>query len=295
MIGGEGSGTVTVEPELVEPREPATTRSPSTPEPTVVPSELIDDSEGAMPTTVLTTGSAGGPGVTVGSVGGLYPGHRVELGVTYVNPYSFPIAIDTVNVAATGTDRCSARYLRAARRLACVSLRVRRSTPPSKWDAPDRARRLSGRAVRGQRPGDGGAAVRSPLVLIAAAVATLVVLQPQAASAAWAATGSGNAPAGATYMHRAAAPTATQVGSSVNLSWAAVTLDEGTPATGYTVLRHSGIGVVTPICTTVEPTRSCTDTAPVQGAVQYGVVATFRSWTGQESPLTPFVSICCHR
>lgn len=104
MIGGEGSGTVTLEPELVEPREPATTRSPSTPEPTVVPSELIDDSEGAVP--------AGGPGVTVGSVGGLYPGHRVELGVTYVNPYSFPIAIDTVNVTATGTDRCSARYLR---------------------------------------------------------------------------------------------------------------------------------------------------------------------------------------
>ncbi len=114
MIGGEGSGAVTVEPELVEPREPATTRSPSTPEPTVVPSQLIDDSEGAPPTTVLATGSAGGPGVTVGSVGGLYPGHRVELGVTYVNPYSFPIAINTVNVAATGTDRCSARYLRAA-------------------------------------------------------------------------------------------------------------------------------------------------------------------------------------
>jgi len=130
--------------------------------------------------------------------------------------------------------------------------------------------------------------VRSPLALIAAAVATLVVLQPQAASAAWAATGSGNAPAAATSVHRAAAPTATQVGSSVNLSWAAVTLDEGTAATGYTVLRHSGIGVVTPICTTVEPTRSCTDTAPVQGAVQYGVVARFRSWTGQESPLTPF-------
>ena len=130
--------------------------------------------------------------------------------------------------------------------------------------------------------------MRSPLVLIGAAVATLLVLQPQAASAAWAATGSGNAPAGATYVHRAAAPTATQVGSSVSLSWAAVTLDEGTPATGYTVLRHSGLGVITPICTTVEPTRSCTDAAPVQGSVQYGVVARFRSWTGQESPLTPF-------
>jgi hypothetical protein len=113
MIGGEGSGTVTLEPELVQPREPATTSSPSTPESTVVPSELIDDSEGAVPTTVLTTGPAGRPGVTVGSARGLYPGHRVELGVTYVNPYSFPIAIDTVNVTATGTDHCSAQHLTA--------------------------------------------------------------------------------------------------------------------------------------------------------------------------------------
>ena len=35
----------------------------------------------------------------------------MELGITYVNPYSFPIAIDRVDVIATGTDRCSARYL----------------------------------------------------------------------------------------------------------------------------------------------------------------------------------------
>ena len=65
-----------------------------------------------MPTAVPTDdASAGRTGVSVGSVGGLYPGHRVALGVTYVNPYSFPIAIDAVNVTATGTDRCSARYL----------------------------------------------------------------------------------------------------------------------------------------------------------------------------------------
>jgi hypothetical protein len=31
--------------------------------------------------------------------------------VTYVNPYSFPIEIDTVSVTATGTDRCPARNL----------------------------------------------------------------------------------------------------------------------------------------------------------------------------------------
>jgi hypothetical protein len=130
--------------------------------------------------------------------------------------------------------------------------------------------------------------VRSPLALIGAIVAALVVLQPQAASAAWAAAGTGNGPAAATFVHRAEAPTATRVGSSVRLDWSAVTLDEGTAVTGYTVLRHTGQGGVTEICTTTEPTRSCTDSAPVQGAVQYGVVARFRSWAGQESPLTPF-------
>jgi Bacterial Ig-like domain len=131
--------------------------------------------------------------------------------------------------------------------------------------------------------------VRSPVALIAAAVATLVVLQPQTASAAWAATGSGSAPAAAASVQRAAAPTVTQVGgSSVRLDWAPVTLSEGTPATGYAVLRHTGAGVTSQVCTTVAPTRSCFDPAPVQGAVQYGVVATFGSWTGQESPLTAF-------
>ncbi len=54
------------------------------------------------------------------------------------------------------------------------------------------------------------------------------------------------------------------------------------------MLRHTGAGVTSQVCTTVEPTRSCFDPAPVQGAVQYGVVATFGPWSGQESPLTPF-------
>jgi len=131
--------------------------------------------------------------------------------------------------------------------------------------------------------------VRSPLALLGAAiVALLVVLQPQAASAVWAAAGTGTGSAAATFVHRAEAPTATPVGSSARLDWTAVTLDEGTAVTGYTVLRHTGQGGVTEICSTTEPTRTCTDSAPVQGTVQYGVVAEFRSWTGQESPLTPF-------
>jgi hypothetical protein len=123
---------------------------------------------------------------------------------------------------------------------------------------------------------------------LAIALVALVVLQPQAAFAAWAAAGTGNGSAAATFVQRAQAPTATRVGSSVQLDWSAATLDQGTPVTGYTVLRHTGQGASTEICTTTVPTRSCTDSAPVVGAVQYGVIATYRSWAGQESPLTPF-------
>jgi hypothetical protein len=129
--------------------------------------------------------------------------------------------------------------------------------------------------------------VRSPVALIGAALATLIVLQPQAASAAWAAAGTGNAPAAAGSVQRAAAPTVTQVAYAVRLDWAAVTLSEGTPATGYTVVRHAG-ATTTQVCTTVAPTRTCTDSAPVQGAAQYGVIAKYQSWSGQESPLTSF-------
>jgi large repetitive protein len=129
--------------------------------------------------------------------------------------------------------------------------------------------------------------VRSPVALIGAALATFMVLQPQAASAAWAAAGTGNAPAAAGSVQRAAAPTVTQVGAAVRLDWAAVTLSEGTPATGYTVVRHAG-AATTQVCTTVAPARTCTDSAPVPGAVQYGVIAKYQSWSGQESPLTSF-------
>jgi antitoxin (DNA-binding transcriptional repressor) of toxin-antitoxin stability system len=123
--------------------------------------------------------------------------------------------------------------------------------------------------------------------VLGTAVAALLVLQPQAASAAWAGAGTGNAPAAAGFVQRAAAPTVTQVASAVRLDWAAVTLSEGTPATDYTLVRHAG-ATTTQVCTTVAPTLTCTDSSPVQGNVQYGVVARFQSWTGQESPLTPF-------
>lgn len=103
-IGGDGSGTVTLEPTLVQ--VPGSTVAASAPEPAIAVGTGAVKAAGQAPNSSST-----GLGVDVGSVGGLYPGHRVEVGVTYVNPYSFPIAIATVRVHATGTTRCPARHL----------------------------------------------------------------------------------------------------------------------------------------------------------------------------------------
>jgi hypothetical protein len=97
------SGTVALEPTLVAPRH----QSPSAPEPMTMPRPIIDGPVGGG-SAVATPGKLG---VSVGSVGGLYPGHRVKLRVKYRNPYSFPIAIDSVKVRARGTLGCPARQL----------------------------------------------------------------------------------------------------------------------------------------------------------------------------------------
>ena len=46
---------------------------------------------------------------------------------------------------------------------------------------------------------------------------------------------------------------------------------------------------MTTVCTTTEPTRSCSDNAPTGGLQQYGVVAARGSWSGPESDLTSLV------
>jgi hypothetical protein len=81
-------------------------------EPAVTPRALIEaPGEGGS-----ANAASRKPGVRVGSVGGLYPGHRVALGVRYVNSYSFPFVIDTVRARTDGTSLCTARQLMRPRR-----------------------------------------------------------------------------------------------------------------------------------------------------------------------------------
>lgn len=95
------SGTQALAPTLVAPGHPSTT------EPAKMPRAVIELPGGGG----STNATHGRLGVRVGSVGGLYPGHRVKLGVRYVNPYSFPIVINSVTIRAHGTARCTARQL----------------------------------------------------------------------------------------------------------------------------------------------------------------------------------------
>ena len=95
------SGPQTLQPTLVAPGHPSTT----------VPAKMLRaviDVPGGGGSANATHGRLG---VRVGSVGGLYPGRRVKLGVRYVNPYSFPILINSVTVRVHGTARCTARQL----------------------------------------------------------------------------------------------------------------------------------------------------------------------------------------
>lgn len=100
-------GAVVLEPTLIEPYRPAASSTGSPADPAVGSESVAEKRVGGTP----TSGATGRLGVSLGSVGGLYPGHRVALGVRYVNPYSFPIAIDRVSVQASGTARCTARQL----------------------------------------------------------------------------------------------------------------------------------------------------------------------------------------
>jgi Bacterial Ig-like domain len=123
------------------------------------------------------------------------------------------------------------------------------------------------------------------LVLFVGVVAA-VLLQPSPASAAWQSEGQARVTATATQVEKATAPTVVSVGSTVDLTWAPVTLKTGQPATGYVVLRDVGPST-TEVCST-SGARSCTDVAPVAGAQTYRIRARFGPWTGPSSAGTTY-------
>ncbi len=121
----------------------------------------------------------------------------------------------------------------------------------------------------------------------AAVLAAGLALQPAIGLAAWVSSTTGSGQASATQVNTATAPTVTRAGSSASISWSQGKLAQGTVATGYQVRRTVG-STTTTVCTTAEPTRSCTDANPASGTASYAIVNLYRTWSSAPGATTSF-------
>ncbi|HMH58850.1 MAG TPA: LamG domain-containing protein [Galbitalea sp.] len=101
----------------------------------------------------------------------------------------------------------------------------------------------------------------------------------------------GNGVAAATTVGIGAMPTATAVGTSVNLTWAASTLANGSPVSGYLVKRYNATTLVAQTilssCAGTITTTSCTESAVPAGSWRYSITPVVgTNWSGAESPLS---------
>ncbi|HEY7042367.1 MAG TPA: hypothetical protein VH419_01735 [Nocardioidaceae bacterium] len=124
------------------------------------------------------------------------------------------------------------------------------------------------------------------LLIVAALVAVGLAVQPAMAMAEWLSPGTGSGSSTATRVNSPVAPTVVRSGSNVVVSWPQGKLANGTVVTGYQVKRTVGTTTTT-LCTTTEPTRTCTDGNPA-GTASYAVVNRYANWsaTGPTTSLT---------
>ncbi|HEY7044380.1 MAG TPA: hypothetical protein VH419_11990, partial [Nocardioidaceae bacterium] len=125
------------------------------------------------------------------------------------------------------------------------------------------------------------------LMLLGLLLATALLIQPAASFATWLASSSSAGSATATSVSQLGAPTVSRSGSNAVVSWSQGVLGNGVIARGYVVKRTVG-STTTTICTTSEPTRTCTDSAPNPTNASYVVQATYRNWVGPASDATSF-------
>jgi hypothetical protein len=116
-----------------------------------------------------------------------------------------------------------------------------------------------------------------------AALAALVLAAPSAAS--WPTSGAGLGRAKATTLVGSKSTAVTGIGS-VTLTWAATS-----GATGYTIQRTGGVGVIGGTCTTATTSTStatsCVDTpVVVLQTYTYTVTPLSNSWVGSPGPGT---------
>ena len=131
---------------------------------------------------------------------------------------------------------------------------------------------------------------RAVAFLAALAVFSLAASGVSAYWSAGSGTG-GNGTALATTVGAGAMPTATAAGTTVNLSWAASTLANGSSVSGYVVKRYNATTLVAQTiltsCTGVIATTSCTESSVPTGQWRYSITPVVgTNWTGAESPLS---------
>jgi Big-like domain-containing protein len=122
------------------------------------------------------------------------------------------------------------------------------------------------------------------------ATAALGVLA-DGAYAAWSASGSGSGGGVAASVNAGGAPAAAVAGSTVGLTWAAATLSNGPPVTGYVIKRYDVTGLTEQTisagtCASTVAGTSCSETAVPTGVWRYSITPTVNNWRGAESSQT---------
>ena len=87
-------------------------------------------------------------------------------------------------------------------------------------------------------------------------------------------------------------PSATVVGTTVNLSWTASTLSTGNAVTGYIIRRYESTGttqqtIASGTCAATVSGTACSETSVPEGTWRYSVTPVRNNWRGAESATTP--------
>lgn len=121
------------------------------------------------------------------------------------------------------------------------------------------------------------------------------LLHPLAASAQWSVAGAGPGAAAATTMPNGATPSAAAGGSTVRVSWAAVTMGSGAAVSGYVIHRYNAINggqaTVGAGCAGVVTATTCTELSVPSGSWIYTDTPVLANWAGGESSPSSPVSV----
>jgi hypothetical protein len=130
------------------------------------------------------------------------------------------------------------------------------------------------------------------------ALAMVLTVVACAAWAYWSASSvpGGNGAAAATSVNQGATPTASASAQSVTVSWAATTLANGQPVTGYVIKRYDSVTLAAQTvlnnCAGTITTTSCTENNAPSGAWRYSVTPLIgANWQGAESARSSAVTV----